>query len=144
MSKDSVGNTRVFIDTSAYYALNDARESEHERAREAMSLLPQYRARLFTTNFIIDELPALVLRRLGGDVALNVIKGVMGSTINLVRVSEEDEQKALAIIETYKDKGFSYTDATSFAVMERLQINTAFTFGYHFKQFGLTILTDVI
>jgi predicted nucleic acid-binding protein len=35
-----------------------------------------------------------------------------------------------------EDKDYSYVDATSFAVMERLGIETAFTFDRHFEQYG--------
>jgi predicted nucleic acid-binding protein len=37
---------------------------------------------------------------------------------------------------TYTDKSFSYTDATTFAVMERLGINEALAFDQHFPQYG--------
>jgi len=60
--------------------------------------------------------------------------------VQLIRISEEDEERAVAIIEGYADKAFSYTDAASFAVMRRLGIETAFSFDRHFAQFGVTTL----
>jgi uncharacterized protein len=45
------------------------------------------------------------------------------------------------MIEQYQDKAFSYCDAVSFAVIERLDIQEAIPFDKHFWQNGqLTIL----
>jgi predicted nucleic acid-binding protein len=56
-------------------------------------------------------------------------------------VSLADEEKAKDIIRRYTDKTFSYTDATSFAVMERLGAREAFAFDPHFQQYGLKLST---
>jgi predicted nucleic acid-binding protein len=54
--------------------------------------------------------------------------------VSLVTVKDEDEERAWEIFLKYKDKDFSYTDCTtSFAVMERLKMNMAFTFDSHFQ-----------
>ena len=37
-------------------------------------------------------------------------------------------------------KDFSYVDASSFAIRERLSISTAFSFDSHFRQFGFYLL----
>jgi predicted nucleic acid-binding protein len=52
----------------------------------------------------------------------------------------QDEQRAREIIFSQTDKPCSHTDATSFAVMERLRIGTAFTFDRHFAQYGFAVL----
>ena len=51
-----------------------------------------------------------------------------------------DEKRAKEIIARYKDKTFSYTDATSFALMERLGLEAAFAFDAHFRQYGFSLL----
>jgi predicted nucleic acid-binding protein len=40
------------------------------------------------------------------------------------------------------DKDFSYTDCTSFAVMQLLGLDTAFAFDQHFRQFGFVCLPE--
>lgn len=58
----------------------------------------------------------------------------------IVRVSQTNELRAREIIEQYSDKDFSLTDATSFAVMERLRIERAVTLDNHFAQFGFAVV----
>jgi predicted nucleic acid-binding protein len=40
----------------------------------------------------------------------------------------------------YADKGISFTDSISFAMMHRLGIRTAFTFDRHFRDAGFQII----
>ena len=49
----------------------------------------------------------------------------------LLRITEEEEERAWRVFQQYADKGFSFTDCTSFALMERLDINTVFAFDDH-------------
>jgi predicted nucleic acid-binding protein len=58
------------------------------------------------------------------------------------RVLGEDEVRAREIIFRYVDKDFSYVDATSFAVMERLGIEEALTLDNHFRQYGWRVLPE--
>lgn len=53
-----------------------------------------------------------------------------------VAVGPEDEERALQILRQYRGKDFSFTNATSFAVMERLGIAQAVSFDRHFQQYG--------
>lgn len=99
------------------------------------------RHRLVTTNFVLAELHALLLIRLDRRLAARVLAEVEGSALTtVVRVAARDERRAREIIFGYIDKDFSLTDATSFAVMERLRIPQAFTLGQNFTQFGWAVL----
>ncbi len=59
----------------------------------------------------------------------------------LVSVSDADERCAREILARYDDKQFSLTDATSFAVIDRLSIPRTLTFDDDFRQYGLNVLT---
>lgn len=132
---------RVFLDTSACYALTDPRDSDHRAASAISQRLIASHARLFTTNFVLAEMHALLLRRMGRSIALQVLSTIEQSTTTIVRVSARDERRAREIIRQYDDKDFSLTDATSFAVMERLRISHAFAFDRNFTQHGLSVLS---
>lgn len=131
---------RVLIDTSGYYALADTSASDHAIATAIRDRLITERSRLFTTNFVLAETHALLLARLGRDVAATVLTEIDASTTTVVRVSLRDERRAREIIAAYTDKDFSLTDAISFAVMERLHISHAFGFDRHFNQYGFTLV----
>ena len=128
---------RVLVDTSAVYALLDRDDRCHDAAREALESLRKRRTDPLLTNFIVAECHALSLSRLGADIAR---KWLLGNIWPVERVNVEDETKARVIIEQYTDKTFSYTDATSFAVMDRLGIKTAFAFDPHFRQYGFLVV----
>lgn len=51
-----------------------------------------------------------------------------------------DEQRAQEVLFRYTDKDWSFADATSFVVMERLGMRYAFTFDSDFAQYGFTVL----
>jgi predicted nucleic acid-binding protein len=125
---------RVFVDTSAIYALLDRNDARHRAARAALKRLQKARAEPVLTNFVVAECHALLLVRLGPDVAR---RWLFGNVWPIERVTVEDEESAREIVRKYADKAFSYTDATSFAVMERLKMRRALAFDRHFEQYGI-------
>jgi predicted nucleic acid-binding protein len=66
---------------------------------------------------------------------------LLGQAWQIEAVQARDEEVAKDIIRKYTDKSFSYTDATSFAVMARIGISAAFACGPHFQQYGFKLLT---
>ena len=55
----------------------------------------------------------------------------------LHRATEADMRRAREIFEGFTDKEWSFTDCVSYAVIERLEIEKAFAFDDHFRQFGI-------
>lgn len=125
----------LFGDSSALYALADKSDSDHPLiATIVEEALRQHRP-IVVTTFVIAETHALLLRRLGRDVAAEWLR-LAYDAFAVVRPAEEDERRACEIIFGCTDKDFSFTDALSFAVMERLSISLAVSLDEHFVQFG--------
>ncbi len=61
-------------------------------------------------------------------------------TVRVLWVNVEDEARAWKIFKTHKDKTYSFTDCTSFALMEKNVIKNAFAYDRHFAQHGLNKL----
>lgn len=124
---------RVIVDTSAIYALIDRSDEFHQKAKQIVKELSLKRVDLILTNFVLAETHALILSRLGHELAREWIKNLIWT---IEHVNRDDEKRAREIIINFQDKTFSYIDASTFAVMERLKIDSAFSFDNHFTQYG--------
>jgi predicted nucleic acid-binding protein len=130
----------VFVDTSAFVALRNSAEAEHEPARAALSGLLTEGAALFTSNYVFAETYTALLVRVGRGEAIEWGRRFRASgAIELVRLDEDVEGDAWEILERHGDKEWSYVDATSFALIERDGGGEAFAFDAHFVQRGLRV-----
>ncbi|MDD5265203.1 MAG: PIN domain-containing protein [Candidatus Bipolaricaulis sp.] len=128
----------VFVDTSAFYALADESDRNHRRAKAAYSKLAQ--DRLVTTDHVLVECWFLIGSRLGRDAAIEFWDALRSGIVRVVEVTASDLDRAREIVERFSDQTFSLVDATSFALMERAEIETAFALDAHFRvyRFGKT------
>ena len=132
---------RIFVDTGAWYALVDKKDPDHLKAKEFYN---NNSTPFITTNFIFDEIITLLMSRLGWDVSRKFGGRLKKSSLaSIIAVTDVDEDKAWELFLKYEDAGFSYTDCTSFSVMERLRIDTAFTFDVHFKTMKFTAVPEL-
>lgn len=127
------GPLLTFADTSAWFATVDPNDPNHEIARRFMSAKP----RVVTTNFVIDETITLVLKRLDYTRALRLGEQLWsGQLARIIYITRADQQAAWQLFKRYSDKEFSFTDCTSFVIMERLGLTHAFAFDENFSQTG--------
>ncbi len=124
----------VFVDTTAWYALLDRQDAHHAAAKRFQAV---DRRPFLTSNYIVDELLTLTKSCLGAKAAVRIGEQLFAQQIaRLYAVTPDLEQNAWRLFQRYADKGFSFTDCTSFALMERMGIDTAFAFDIHFRQYG--------
>jgi len=134
----------IFVDTTAFYALEVEDDVNHEKARKF--LLDEIRTGkygiMITSNYIIDETLTLLRIRQGVDVALKFYDKVKGSkSIRIVWVNEGIFNEALEIFQRNDGKlRWSFTDCTSFAIMKALNIRFAFSFDRNFEEAGFVRL----
>lgn len=94
-----------------------------------------------TSNFVLDETLTLMRHRLGWHAAQSFgSEARAGLLAQQLRVTVDDEDEAWAIFLRYHDHVFSFTDCTSFALMQRLGLTTAITLDADFRTFGLHCL----
>lgn len=129
--------TRVFVDTSAAYALLDAGDAAHARARRAFDRLRGREALLVTTSYVLVETCALVTRRLGL-AALRDFREGFAPLLEVSWVDAELHEAALDLLFGRRKSSLSLVDAASFVIMRREGIDEAFAFDRHFDDEGFT------
>ncbi|MEK6651319.1 MAG: PIN domain-containing protein [Nitrospirota bacterium] len=127
----------VFIDTSAWIAIADSNDQYSSEAGQLYTDLILRREPLVTSDFVLVETYNLLLKTTGNKASINFSNKLKAIPfLRVVSITQHDWDRAWRIIEKYNDKDFSFTDCTSFALMERLKIRSAFTFDAHFIQYG--------
>ncbi|MEW6274797.1 MAG: PIN domain-containing protein [Bacillota bacterium] len=133
----------LFIDTSAFIALYDRSDLNHEAAAGFFTPanISSLRVVPVTTNIVFAEVYAYFCRF--HQVAVAIGESIRTSEVlKYLRVEEVDEHLAWELAKKYNDKDFSFTDCLSFAVMSRLGCRKAFAFDQHFRQMGFEVFPD--
>ena len=134
----------IFVDSGAWIALYNLRDQHHADAFALFRSLEQQKAKLFTTDYVIDE----TITRIRYDV-----NHFAASTfLDFIEEAEEVEIVTVATIEStifeeakrlfrqYSSEKLSFTDCTSFVVCQRYGISAAFAFDRHFPIMGISLL----
>jgi hypothetical protein len=127
----------IFIDTSAFLAIENREDSYHESALEFRDACVKSRGIFITSDYVLDESYTIIRLRAGHDIAIQFGEALRSSRfIRTEHVTPEIIEEAWKIFKTYRDHAFSFTDCTSFALMEHLNISNAFAFDAHFREYG--------
>ncbi len=128
----------LFVDTSAWFAFINRSSAEHAEVRRA---LYRFEGRLVTSNFVFDETVTLCLYRLGHRTARQVGQVLLDvDTVDLIRVTAQDEGAAWTLFLNRADKSYSIRDCTSFVLMRRLGIQKALALDEDFRREGFEIM----
>jgi len=132
----------IFIDTSAFYALEVEDDVNHANARAFLNILRKgaYGA-LITSDYVLDETLTLLRIKHGFEYAVKFLNKIRSSkSLKIVWVNETVFEAALEYFKMNKGLKWSFTDCVSFAIMRSLDINHMFTFNKNFEQAGFTKL----
>lgn len=129
----------VYVDTSAFLAVLNADDDNHEPARQTWIGLLRARETLVTTNYVLVETFALVQHRLG----LEAVRTLQEDVVPVLRiewVGEDLHQQAVGALLAAGRRALSLVDCASFAAMRRFGLKRAFTFDKHFSTQGFDCL----
>lgn len=125
----------VFVDTGAWFALSIASDPDHESAKQFVSA---NREPLMTTDYVVDELLTLFVVRGEKAKGIEWLREVLdAANIELVQIERTLFDLACQAYAEFADKEWSFTDCTSYAVMQQRGVTKAFSFDKQFRQFGI-------
>jgi predicted nucleic acid-binding protein len=132
---------RLFADTGAWCALYDRSDIHHARASALLKELKRKKTQLITSDYVLDESLTLLRFRAGHKEAVDLGRWMLQSPlVKVINVDEKIWQSAWEMFGRYGDKGFSFTDCTSFAIIRQLGLLNAFAFDHNFEQAGFVML----
>jgi predicted nucleic acid-binding protein len=130
--------SRVFVDTSAIFALLVASDTNHARSSAAFEQLRQRNDVLATTSHVLVETYALLGRRVGM-AAVRSFSDDMAPLLEVSWIGQDRHDRAVALLLDREDETLSLVDAVSFVTMRDERIDEAFAFDHHFEDEGFSI-----
>lgn len=128
---------RLFVDTAGWMAMADGSDPMHAACCSARDSWMIGGGVLVSTDYVVAETLTLVRGRLGLPAAERWWATVDASRrLQWMRIGAARAEKARRWFFTWKDKRFSFTDCTSFVVMEEMRIRKALTTDRRFSQAG--------
>ena len=105
------------------------------------------RVPLVVTNFIVDESYTWIRYRLGHHQAVEFLRKIRDAEkqalLEVVTVTRSIEESAARILEKFSDQDLSYTDATSFALIEERTISRVFAFDRHYHLIAVEVIPGI-
>jgi len=125
----------LFIDTSAFYAVLDRDDHNHQKALKIWNDVLSDENTIVTSSCVLVESFALIQHRLG----LEAMRGFHEDVLPLISIEWVDEtahrSSVSALLATSRRK-LSLVDCVSFEIMRTLGIRTVFAFDLHFSEQG--------
>jgi predicted nucleic acid-binding protein len=137
---DDPAPSRVFVDSSAWFAVASSSDGKHAEADAMLRRAVTRGIALFTTHLVVAEVHRLALGRMGIRPAMAFLDRLEASRlVSMIHVTAEHHRIARSWLQRLADQPISYTDGVSFAVMDAMRCRTAMTFDRHFEIAGFRL-----
>ncbi len=130
---------RIYIDTSAFYALIDRSDRHHESAKALWPSLLDSHINLLTSSYVVSEAMCLLQYRLGFAAASLWHKAVL-EVVDVQWAERATHRLGHELWMSLGRLGYSLVDCVSFVTMNRHQVEKAFCFKAGYADQGFTLL----
>ena len=132
----------VFIDTWGWVSVGHRKDARHHEVIALYKELRSQGGRLYTSDYVLDELITLLFRREVFKEAVRFVEGLFHASeqrlLTIERITSDRFASIWALRKKLQDKPqISFTDLTSMAVMEALGIERVLTDDEHFEHVGM-------
>ena len=134
----------VLIDTWGWLALGHRRDSRHQEIKALYQQLREESVRLYTTDYVLDEVMTLIFRRESFAEAVSFMEGIFQASqegkLIIERVTSERFTAAWELRKRLQDKPkISFTDLTSMVIIQDRAIKKILTGDDHFTYVGMDL-----
>ena len=131
---------KIFLDTSVLVAIINDDDVMHEEAKRLLESVKHAGIGVIVSDCIFDECITTVLSRSGHYSAVLAGKLILDSHfVEFIWLDEDLKFRAWEYFVKHDDKGYSFTDCTSFVLMKELKLTYYLGFDMHFEQAGFRL-----
>jgi uncharacterized protein len=135
----------IFVDTGLFVAFHNTKDVNHSRALEIMkNIVTGKLGSAYTSDYVFDEaVTAALVRTRRPEIALTVGRMIQGEFTTpflvVLRVNAAAFKEAWKLFSRYAEKGLSFTDCTSVALMSMRDVESMVSFDTDFDGIVPTI-----
>jgi len=132
----------IFIDTWAWLALANRKDTYHERVSKYYFKIRKEKYLLITSDYVLDEVITALFINVAFDSAVKFVESlftmIKDGQLGLEKITDKGFKEAWALRKKYADKpNVSFTDLTTFVVMQKRRIRRVFIGDSHFEKVNL-------
>ncbi len=132
----------IFIDASVFCAFANERDVHYKKAVKIIhDIIRTKYGKQVTTDYIFDELIAVITRRASRRIAKEFGTTLLNSEVFIAKVDSGIFQEAWEFFKNTEN--FNFTDCTTLAFMKTFEIKKIATFDKEFKKVKWTEVVDI-
>jgi len=132
----------IFIDTWAWLALANRKDTYHESVKKYYFKIRKEKYWLITSDYVLDEVITALFINVAFDRAAKFVESlftmIKDGQLELEKITDKRFKEAWPLRKKYADKpDISFTDLTTFVIMQKRRISRVLTGDSHFEKVNL-------